>query len=127
MSGECSGGHAESGSVGSSQESIWQEKRQKRRENREHERREEEFGLRKGSNQIHRTMSGTSGHRQFDEKDQELEQLCRLVKDLELEARGWRQGRDRDNQERKDGSMGNRGEDESNQSDSRRRRDHSHS
>ena len=84
-----SGGHIESGSVGSSLDSTWRERRQKRREDRERERREEESGLGEGSDQTHRTMSGASGHGQFDERDQELERLRRLVRDLELEARGW--------------------------------------
>ena len=61
MSEGRSGGQAESGSMGSFQDSTWRERRQKRREDRERERREEE-----------------------------LEQLRRLVRDLELEARGWR-------------------------------------
>ena len=52
-------------------------------------------------------MSGALGHGQFDERDQELERLRGLVRDLELEARGWRQRRVRDNRERRDGGMGN--------------------
>ena len=75
--------------MGSSQDSTWRERRQKRREDRERERREEESGLGEGSDQTHRTMSGASGHGQFDERDQELERLRRLVRDLELEARSW--------------------------------------
>ena len=76
--------------MGSSQDSTWRERRQKRRKDRERERREEESGLGEGSDQTHRTMSSASGHGQFDERDQELERLSRLVRDLELEARGWR-------------------------------------
>ena len=102
-----SGGHFENGSVASSPESTWREKRQKRREDRENEQREEESSLGKGSDQTHRTMSSTSGHEQFEERDQELEQLRGLVRDLELEARGWPQKRDRDNREMRDGGMGN--------------------
>ena len=52
---------------------------------------EEESSLGEGSNQTHRTMSGASGHEQRDERDQELKRLSRLVRDLELEARDWRQ------------------------------------
>ena len=52
-------------------------------------------------------MLGASGQGQRDKRDQELEWLCRLVRDLELKARGWRQRRDRDNRERRDGSVGN--------------------
>jgi len=76
MSEGRSGGHAKRGSVGSSRESTWRERRQKRREDREREREEEESGLGKGSYQTHRTMSGALGHMQFDERDQELERLC---------------------------------------------------
>ena len=101
------GGQAESGSVGPSQDSTWQERRYKRREDKECGREEEESSLGEGSNQTHRTMSGASGHGQRDKKDQELERLRRLVRDLELEARDWRQRRDRDNRERRDGSVGN--------------------
>ena len=49
MSQGCSGGHTESGSIGSSRGSTWLERRQKRREDREHLREEEEFGLGEGS------------------------------------------------------------------------------
>ena len=52
-------------------------------------------------------MSGASRRGQLDERDQELEWLRRLVRDLKLEARGWYQRRDRDNRERRDGSVGN--------------------
>ena len=45
-------------------------------------------GLGKGSYQTHRTMSGASGHGQFDERDKELERLRRLMRDLELEVKG---------------------------------------
>ena len=124
MSEGHSGGHAESESVGSFQESTWRERRrQKRHEDREREREEEEFGLREGSDQTHRTMSGASRHGQFDERDQELEQLRRLVRDLELEARGRRQRRDRDNEEMKDGSVGSRGGEEFGQPGSRQCQD----
>ena len=97
MSQGCSGGHAESGSIGSSRGSTWLERRQKRHEDRERERREEESSLGEGSHQTHRIMSGASGHGQHDERHQELKQLRRLVRDLELETRGWCQRRDRDN------------------------------
>ena len=119
------GGYVKNGSVGSSRDSTWRERRQKRCENRERERREEESGLKEGSDQTHRTMSGASRHGQFDERDQELERLRRLVRDLELEARGWCQRRDRDNREMRDGSMGNQGEEGSSWSGSPQRRDRS--
>ena len=87
-------GHAKSRSVGSSLEFTWWERRQKRHEDREREREEEESGLMEGSNQTHRTMSSALGHGQFNERDQELERLRRLVRDLESEARGRRQRKD---------------------------------
>ena len=90
MSEGHSGGQAKSGSVGSSRDSTWWKRRQKRRQDRKHKRREEESSLREGSDQTHQTMSNASGHGQRDERDQELERLHRLVRDLELEARGWR-------------------------------------
>ena len=123
MSEGRSRGHAKSESVGSSQDSTWRERRQKRHEDRERERREEESGLGEGLDQTHRTMSSASGHGQFDKRDQELERLCRLMRDLEFEARGWRQRRDQDNRERRDGSMENRGEEGSSRSGSRQCRD----
>ena len=52
--------------------------------------------LGEGSYQTHLTISGASGHGQFDERDEELERLRRLVRDLELEARGGHQRMDRD-------------------------------
>ena len=114
-----SGGHAESGSVGSSRESTWRERRHKRREDRERKREEEQSGLGEGLYQTHRTISGASGHGQLDKRDQELERLCRLVRDLEFEAKGRRQRRDRDNQENRDGSEGNQCGEGSNQFGSR--------
>ena len=95
MSEEHSGGRAPSSSIGSSRGSTWRERRQKRREDREHPRGEERSGLGEGSNQTHRTISGVSAHRQYDDRDRELEWLRRLVMDLELEVRGQRQERDR--------------------------------
>ena len=58
--------------------------------------------LGKGSFQTHWTLSGASGHDRFDRRDEELERLRRLVRDLELEARGMHRKRDRD--ERAEGS-----------------------
>ena len=40
---------------------------------------------------MYRSMSGASGHECFDRKDEEHDRLHRLVRDLELEARGRRQ------------------------------------
>ena len=91
--------YAESDSGRSSQGSTWREKWQKRRKDREYE--ERQFGLREGSFQTYRTMSDASRCNRFNrrdeelkQKDQELERLRRLVRDLELQARGKRQRRD---------------------------------
>ena len=70
-------------------------------------------------------MSGASKHGQRDGRDQELERLRKLVRDLELEARGRHQRRDRDNREMRDDSVGNRGEESSSQSSPRRLQDRS--
>ena len=110
MSERHSGGRAESGFVGSSWGSTWRERRQKRHEDREHLRGEEESGLGEGSDQTRRLMSGVSGHRQYDDRDRELERLHRLVMDLELEARGRRQERDRHHRRRRNDSTGDRRE-----------------
>jgi len=88
MFDKCSKSYAESGSVGSFRGSTWRERRQKRCEDRECEQDEERSGLGEGSYQTHRTMLGASGYGQFDERDEELERLRKLVRDLELEARG---------------------------------------
>ena len=93
------------------------------REDRECERKEEESGLREGLDQTHRIVLGASRHGQRDKRDQELEWLRKLVRDLELEARGWRQRRDRDNREMRDGSVGNQDEEGSSQSGSHQRQD----
>ena len=101
MSEERSGGRAPSSSIGSSRGSTWRERRQKQREDREHPRGEERSGLGEGSNQTYRTVSGVSAHRQYDDRDRELEWLRRLLMDLELEARGRRQERNRNLQQRR--------------------------
>ena len=72
-------------------------------------------------------MSSASGHRQFDKRDEELEQLHKLVRDFELEARGGHRRRGRDNQEGRSDSRENHYGTGSNQSGSRQHRDHSHS
>ena len=99
MFGGQSGSYAESGSGRSSRGSTWRERRQKRREDKEYE--EGQSSLGEGSFQMYRTMSGASGCNHFNRRDEELEQrdkelehLCRLVRDLELQARGRRQRRD---------------------------------
>ena len=93
MSEDQPGSYAESGFGRSLQGSTWRERRQKRHEDRECEE-EERSSLGEGSYQTHRAISGASGHGQFNEKDEELERLRRLVRDLELEARDRHQRRD---------------------------------
>ena len=87
MSKRRSGDHAESKSVGSSQGSTWRERWQKRHEDKECEREEEQSGLKEGSYQTHRMILGATRHGQFKERDQEMERLCRLMRDLKLEVR----------------------------------------
>lgn len=122
MSEERSGGHVPSNSAGSSRGSTWRERRQKRLEDREHPRGEERSGLGEGSAQTHRTISSVSAHRQYDDRDRELERLRRLVMDLELEARGRRHERNHNPQPRR-----NRGEEGSSRSVTQQYRDRSRS
>ena len=92
----------------SSQGSTRQERRQKQREDREYEeQRQSELG--EGPFQTYRTMSSTLGRNHFDRRDEVLEKrdedlkhLHRLVRDLELEARG--RHRRRDHEKRREGS-----------------------
>ena len=94
MSEGWSGSYAKSGSGRPSQGSTWRERRQKRCEDRQHEQEEEQFNLGEGLYQTHRKKSGALGRGRFDERDEELEHLRRLVRNLELEARGRRMRRD---------------------------------
>ena len=91
----------------------------------EQEQEEEQSDLSEGSYQTHRTISSASGRGRFDERDEELEHLRRLVRDLELEVRG--RCRRRDHGERAKGlaSVGGRYGEGSHQSDSHRHRDQS--
>ena len=102
--GKMFGGH----SGRSSQGSTRQERRQKQREDREYEeQRQSELG--EGSFQTYQTMSSTLGRNCFDRRDEVLEKrdedlkhLHRLVRDLELEARG--RHRRKDHEKRREGS-----------------------
>ena len=96
MSSGQSGSYAENGFRRSFRGSTWRERRQKRRGDREYEQKEEQSGLGEGLYQTSRMISGTSGHERFDGRDEELKRLRRLVRDLELEARGRHQRRDCD-------------------------------
>ena len=101
------GSYAESGSVGSSWGFTWRERRHKGLEDRGLEQGEGQSGLGEGSYQTQYMMLGAAGHERFDERNEELERLCRRVRDLELEARDRNRGRDQDVRERRDGSEGN--------------------
>ena len=114
------GSYAESGSRRSSRASTWQERRKKRREDIEHKQEEEQSGLGEGSYQTHQTISSASGHERFDGRDEELECLHRLVRDLELEAKGKRRRRDREERAEGSASVGERYGERSHQSDSHR-------
>ena len=112
MFGCPSGSYAESGSGRSSRGSTWRERRQKRREDREHEK-EGQSGLGEGSFQTYWTMLGASGRNRFDkrdeehnQRDEELERLHRLVRDLELQAKVRHQRKDHGEQRERSTSVG---------------------
>ena len=105
---------------------MWRERRHKRREDRDRKQEKERSGLGEGSYQTHWTMSGASRHGKFDERDEELERLRKLVRDLELEARGRHRRRDQNNQKGGSASEGDRYGTRSNRSSSHRHRDRSH-
>ncbi|XP_065632031.1 uncharacterized protein LOC136068599 [Quercus suber] len=125
MSETRSGNDAESGSVGSSRGSTWRERRQKWHEDRRQERAEESSGFGEGSYQTQRAESGASGRRRFDERDEELERLRRMVRDLELEAEDRRQRMNQDNRARRPGAGRERQGAGSEQSGYRRQRERS--
>ena len=68
----------------------------KKDEDQRYEQEKEHFGPGGGSFQMYRLVLGASEHERFDRRDKELERLCRLVRDLELEARGRRRRRNRE-------------------------------
>ena len=77
-------------------------------------------------------MSGVSGSNRFDRRDEELEKmdeelehLRRLVRDLELQARGRRQRREHGERRERSDSIGNHHGTWSHQSGSHRHRNHS--
>nr|XP_023901371.1 pre-mRNA-splicing factor 38B-like [Quercus suber] len=122
-----SGSNAESGSARSSQGSTWREQRQKRREDPVYEQLEERFGLGEGSYQTGRTASHASRHRQPDARDEVLERLWRLVRDLGLVARNERHRAGQDDRGRTPDAEEERRGMGSNQSGSRLYRERSHS
>ena len=88
--------YANSGLGGSSRTSSWQEMRHKRNKDRRHERDGEHSGSREGSSQMYRSASEIPEQEHHDRKDQELERLHRLVRDLELEVWGRHRRRNHD-------------------------------
>ena len=88
MSGRHSGSYAKSGSRGSSRGSSWREMRYKRDEDQRYKQEEEHFGPGERSFQAYQSMLDAFEHEHFDKRDEELKRLHRLVRDLELEARG---------------------------------------
>nr|XP_023886036.1 uncharacterized protein LOC111998166 [Quercus suber] len=122
-----SGSNAESGLAGSSRGFTWREQRQKRREDPVYEQLEERSGLGEGSYQTGRTASHASWHRQPDARDEELERLRRLVRDLELEARNERRRAGQDDRGKRPDAEEERRGMGSNQSGSRLHRERSHS
>ena len=81
---------------------------------------------------MYRTMSNALGRNRFDRRDEELkgrdeelERLDRLVRDLELEARGRHQRRDHEEREEGLASVGGRYGTGSHRSSSYRHRDRS--
>ena len=120
-----SGSYAESGFGRSFRGSTWRERRQKRREDREHEQEKEQSSLGEGLFQTHWALSGALGRESFDRRDEELERLCRLVRDLELEARGKHQRRDYEEHAEGSANVGGHYKEGSHQSDSHRHRDRS--
>ena len=73
---------------------------------------------------MYRSMLDVPEHKHHDRRDQELECLCRMVRDLELEVQGRRQQRNHD--EHAEGFVSVRGShrEASHQSGSRRSRDY---
>ena len=92
-----SGCHAKSRFTGSSWGSTWRMRRQKRCEDKEREQEEEQSSLREGSYQTLQMVSGAIGYEQYEERDQEVEWLRRLVRDFELEVRNRCQQWNQDN------------------------------
>lgn len=117
--------YAESGSEGSSRGSSWRERQYKRNEDQRHEWYEERSSSGEGSSQTYQLSFEVPTQEQHDRRDQELEHLHRMVRDLELEVWGRCQSRDRDEfPERSKSVKGSHGE-ASHQFGSRRSRDRS--
>ena len=103
MSDHHSVSYASSGSGGSSPSSSWRERRHKRNEDRRHEWDRERSSLGEGSLQTYWSAFEVLEQEHHDRRDQELERLRRLIRDLELEVRGRCQRRNHN--ESPEGSM----------------------
>ena len=109
-----SGDRVGTGFEGSSRGSSRREHRQKERENRRHDQLEVMSDTGEGLYQTQRMVSGATGRRRREERDEEVERLRRLVRGLELEVRGRRRGGDRNDRQQEDRIGGNRYEEGSN-------------
>ena len=83
-------------SGGSSRGSRWQERRQKRDQDYRHEEHVKWPDSREGSSQGYRSASYIFEQEQYKKRDQELEHLCKQVRNLDLEVRGTRRRRNCD-------------------------------
>ena len=93
MSNHHSASFANSGSRGLSRGLSWQEMRHKKGQDRWYERDGERSSLGEGSSQTYRLSSKVPKQEYHDRRDKELEHLCRLVRDLEVEVWGRRRRR----------------------------------
>ena len=125
MSRRHSESYAESGSRGSLRGSSWRERRYKRDEDRRYEQEEDHSSPGEGSLYTYWSMSDASRHEHFDKRDEELERLDRLVRDLELEARCRCRRRDREERAERSASVGGSHGQAPHQSCSHRHRDRS--
>ena len=99
--------YAASGSRGSSRVFNWREMRYKRNKDQWHEQDGEYSSPGEGSSQMYRSMSDVPEHEHRDRRDQDLEHLRRMVRDLELELRG--RCRRRNHDEHVEGTVSVRG------------------
>ena len=106
MSDHHSASYANNGSGGLYRSSSWQERRHKRNEDRRHKQDGECSSSGEGSSQTYRSTSKVLEQEHHDKRDQALEHLYRLVRDLELEVCGRHRRMNRD--ESSEGSISDR-------------------
>lgn len=114
-----------SGFGGFSQGSSWRERRYKRNEDRRWERDGEQSSSGEGSSRTYQIVSGISEHEHRDRRDQEIERLRRMVRNLEIEVRGICRRRNRDEHAEGSVSIGGSHGEASRQSSSHWSRDRS--